>query len=462
MASICVMGGGPAGSIFAIRMAELGHQVELVESTRFPRPHLGESLSPGVLRLLESIGVASALASARPVRQVEVAWDGPPLLREDERAEGLLVDRGQFDRRLLDHARSLGVHVHQPARIIERRHDRERWRLVVETETGRADLGADFLADARGRGGAGAWQREMTGPATLALHAYWQGPDLPTHPVIRAGTDAWYWAVPLPDGTCNLQVFVDARTFGASPKDTLAARYHKLLSASGFAAGRGHGEVQATDATPYVVRNAVTASSIALGETALALDPLSSSGVQKAIQTALAGAIVTNTLVRMPDSAAAAMDFYRTSLDDASLRHRRWAAGYYAEAARVRPDPFWQKRAAPAPEDATRRPPATADSVSIASHPVELSRDLVIADMPCIEGEFVTLRQALRHPGLAGPVAYLGNQALVPLLNELHSGATLAEIAQGWSRRMPFKSALSIAVWLHKSGILVNRGEARP
>ena len=36
---------------------QLGHQVALVESVRFPRPHLGESLSPGVLPLL---GEASA------------------------------------------------------------------------------------------------------------------------------------------------------------------------------------------------------------------------------------------------------------------------------------------------------------------------------------------------------------------------------------------------------------------
>ena len=30
MARVCVMGGGPAGSIFAIRMAELGHQVDVI------------------------------------------------------------------------------------------------------------------------------------------------------------------------------------------------------------------------------------------------------------------------------------------------------------------------------------------------------------------------------------------------------------------------------------------------
>lgn len=456
------MGGGPAGCIFAIRMAQLGHQVELIEPVAFPRPHLGESLSPGVPALLQSLGAEGALADARPVRQVEVAWEGPPQIRSHERQEGCLVDRGHFDRLLLDHARRLGVCIRQPARIVDRRFDGEGWRLVIETEAGRKSIAADFLADARGRKGAGAWRRQPAGPATLALHAYWKGPGLPDHPVIRAGDDAWSWSVPLPDGSCNIQVFVDARALRAARKGTLETRYLELLDRADLRPGSAAGRIQATDASAYVASSAATAASIALGETALALDPLSSSGVQKAIQTALAGAIVANTLLERPASAGAAMAFYQGSLEEASARHRSWAAAYYAEAARARPAAFWRERAAPAPQDARRQTVFSADMASVASQPVELSRDLVIEDLPCIEGDFVTLRQTLRHPGLASPVAYLGNQPLAPLVGDLLPGATLVEIAQGWSRRMPFKSALSIAVWLRNNGVLVERSEARP
>lgn len=405
------------------------------------------------------MGAAGALDGALPARKVEVAWDGPALIREDEREEGVLVDRGLFDRALLDRARRLGVHVHQPARVVDRKQTENGWRLAIATAAGSEIRQVDFLADARGRAGAAAWRRDMTGPATLALHAYWKGAALPTHPVIRAGDAAWYWAVPLPDGTCHLQVFVDAKEFGALPKATLEARYLELLGRSGFGTGLLQGPVQATDATPYVVPGAATRSGIALGETALALDPLSSSGVQKAIQTALAGAIVANTLMKSTASAAAAIAFHETNLAEASARHRTWATSYYAEAARRRPDDFWRRRAGPAGAEASRPPVVAADAASLAAHRVELSRDLVIEDLPCIDGEFVTLKKALRHPGLAAPVAYLGNEPLAPLLSEINRSATLVEIAQGWSHRMPFKSALSIAIWLRNNGVLV---EARP
>ena len=60
-ADVAVIGGGPAGSVFATRMAQLGFDVCLVERSRFPRPHLGESLSPGVMPMLASIGAAAAV-----------------------------------------------------------------------------------------------------------------------------------------------------------------------------------------------------------------------------------------------------------------------------------------------------------------------------------------------------------------------------------------------------------------
>src|SRR5712675_2273112 len=79
---------------------------------------------------------------------------------------------------------------------------------------------------------------------------------------------------------------------------------------------------RAIDATPYLGCDCVAPTRIRLGDAALAIDPISSSGVQKAIQSALSGAIVANTLLRRPELTDAALSFYRTQLSDASERHR--------------------------------------------------------------------------------------------------------------------------------------------
>ena len=50
---VIVIGGGPAGSASATLLARQGWQVRLFERERFPREHVGESLLPASLPILE-------------------------------------------------------------------------------------------------------------------------------------------------------------------------------------------------------------------------------------------------------------------------------------------------------------------------------------------------------------------------------------------------------------------------
>ena len=53
---VCVVGGGPAGAAVATQLARCGRDVVLLERHAFPRPHIGESLTPGTNIVLEKIG----------------------------------------------------------------------------------------------------------------------------------------------------------------------------------------------------------------------------------------------------------------------------------------------------------------------------------------------------------------------------------------------------------------------
>jgi len=467
VSSVCVIGAGPAGSTFAARMAQLGHDVCLVERQSFPHRQLGESLSPGVLPLLDMTGARQSVEAARfrRVRIVRVKWERAAELREDLREQGLIVDRGEFDRLLLERARALGVRILQPAtlRTCDRGHGG--WTLGVETQGRIVRLDADFLANARGRAGGGAGSRQETARRTLALYGYWRGSSLPHEPHIEAGEEAWYWGVPLPDGTYNTLVFVDVRRFRERKQETLAARFLELLRRSGIMAGCSDAQlvspVSAIDATPYLDRDSATSSTIKLGDAALAIDPLSSSGVQKAIQGALQAAIVANTLLRRRDMTVPALEFYRSSLAESSERHCHWAAGHYDKIAGHGGGPFWRDRAAMptlAPGPAALQPPRTPlDASAFSATGVGLSRHLEFIDLPCIDGDFVTLKLAVRHPGLEGPVAYLGGQELAPLLRGLPIGLTPLQIARSWSDRISLQSGLAIAGWMLNRGILVSQ-----
>jgi 2-polyprenyl-6-methoxyphenol hydroxylase-like FAD-dependent oxidoreductase len=56
---VLVVGGGPAGSTIATLLAERGMDVLLCEKDRHPRFHIGESLLPFNVPLLERLGVAN-------------------------------------------------------------------------------------------------------------------------------------------------------------------------------------------------------------------------------------------------------------------------------------------------------------------------------------------------------------------------------------------------------------------
>jgi flavin-dependent dehydrogenase len=453
---VCIVGAGPAGSSLAIRIAQLGHEVCLIERERFPRRHLGESLSPGVWPQFDLLGVRPAVATSgfRLCRHAFVSWQHDAVERRDfDDRPGLIVDRGAFDALLLERARAYGVRVLQPAVLRRRRRYERGWQLQVTIGDRAINLEARFLADASGRAVALRGDRRLEGMRTLALYAYWRAQPLPGAPHIEAGESGWCWGVPLPDGTYNAIAFIDPEELR---REQGSALYERLILGSGLLAAcserRPISRVRATDATAYLTGASIELDCIRVGEAALAIDPLSSSGVEKSLQTGLAGAIAVNTLLRRPHLAEATRQFYRQSLEEASDRHRRWAAAFYRAAAARRRDRFWQSRAIEGeamPEPAARLPQPAWEQ------PIALSPLAELVKLPGVVGDFVAINQALRHPALERPVAFLSGIAIASLLQPVRTGMTLAELAGSWCMMLPPSKATAIARFLYGHYVLV-------
>ncbi len=466
---VVVVGGGPAGSVLALRLAQLGHSVTLIERARFPRKRLGESLTPGVLPLLASVGAARGVeAGALRSDMVRVRWEGEPIERRDPTMRALLVDRGVFDLTLLTHARQAGVRVLQPATVLRAHEHAEGWALEVETTRGPTLLRARFLADASGRGSRLGVQRRWSGPRTFAVHGYLRGHGLPREPRIEATPRGWTWGVPIPDGSYDTLAFLDvlrvrAERVALTDRAAIERLLRLLLDESSLGpAVRGatlEAPARIVDATPYVDERTVGARHVRVGEAALALDPLSSSGVQKAIQTALSGAIVAHTLLARPEARELAIRFHDDQLRAASARHRAWAEGHYRLAAPRFDDAFWVARSGDASR--TFEPSLEEKDGSEASlapredAPLRLSSDARFADVPCLGAEFVEQRRALVHPALDGPIAFVGGHAIAPLLEDLPPLITEGTLVASWSRELPTHAAHSIARWLTRQRILV-------
>ena len=121
-----IIGGGPAGTATGIALAAAGMRVVLVEQQEFPRQKVcGECVSAGGLAMLDELGIADGIRAIAGPELRYVGWMGSsktviapfPRCTVGAHAFGRAIGRDSLDSLLLARARSLGVHVVQPARV---------------------------------------------------------------------------------------------------------------------------------------------------------------------------------------------------------------------------------------------------------------------------------------------------------------------------------------------------------
>ncbi len=114
MIDAVVVGGGPAGSSAALRIARDGRDVVVIERARFPRTKVcGEYLSPGACAALDELGLLSIVAAqAHPLRRISLAGFGTdPVSLRLPGAGALALARSRFDEMLLEAARAAGARI---------------------------------------------------------------------------------------------------------------------------------------------------------------------------------------------------------------------------------------------------------------------------------------------------------------------------------------------------------------
>jgi menaquinone-9 beta-reductase len=113
-----VIGGGPAGSMASLILAEAGYSVCLMERRAFPRETLcGEFISHEVISIISDFGLVRGFLELgpAPITRFSLCPDRGPIFTESLGFAAYGLRRGTFDQFLLNAARGHGVHVLQPA-----------------------------------------------------------------------------------------------------------------------------------------------------------------------------------------------------------------------------------------------------------------------------------------------------------------------------------------------------------
>ena len=308
---VAVVGGGPAGTTTAIQCAQAGLRVTLIERCAFPRAAPGETLHPGVLPLLRTLGVEQQVLAAGFLRHEghEVQWDGPrrfvPFGSDDAGPwRGLQAWRPTFDALLLDRARQLGVTVLQPCRVLRAYVERGR---IAGVKTGDGPLRARYTVDATGRRRWLAHQLALpsSGPRhrLLAWYGYVEGncPLRDEAPLIAADAGGWTWTACVRP---NLYQWTRLPFNGARPDaDWLPVELCGL---------RPLGPVCGADVSWRAVAEPAGPGYFLTGDAAVILDPASSHGVLRALMCGMmAGHLIVQAVRRGAAEALAAAEYTR-------------------------------------------------------------------------------------------------------------------------------------------------------
>ncbi len=371
---VAVIGGGPAGSAMASYLARAGLSVAVFESEIFPRPHVGESLVPATTPVLHEIGVLDKIDEADFPRKYGASWtsaesrDIPTLgysgLSHGWTAEVAFternqpgvdrdytfhVDRGRFDSILLRHADEQGATVFNGVRVLRTDFtDPDLVRLTVRLASQEVDFTAGMVVDASGRQTllGRQFKVKVADPVfdQYAVHTWFEGLDRAE--IARHADqidhifvhflpikDTWVWQIPITDKITSIGVVTQKKRFAASAGDREEFFWDFVASRPELHAALKKAErvreFKAEGDYSYAMQQICGDRFVLIGDAARFVDPIFSSGVSVALNSARIAAQDVIAAHRAGDYDKKRFETYETKLRNAVKYWYEFISIYY-------------------------------------------------------------------------------------------------------------------------------------
>jgi flavin-dependent dehydrogenase len=336
---VLVIGGGPGGSTAASLLAEKGYRVVLLEKARHPRFHIGESLLPANLPIMERLGVAAQVRAMGMEK-----WGAEFVSHCDGRHQEFRFARGwdkslplayqvrrsEFDEILLRRAAQLGAQVIEGCRVHDvdfldgvagARSGAQAVRVRAEHDDGRSESWtADVIVDASGRdtflGNRLQAKRRSKKHSSAALYAHFAGARRECgkregNVTVYWFEHGWFWFIPLADGATSIGAVVwpyymktrrtPVREFFLATIAMCPPLAERLSVATLVS------DVEATGNYSYACDHSHGANYLLVGDAYSFVDPVFSSGVMLAMNSGMSAADTIHTCRTQPARSRAAL-----------------------------------------------------------------------------------------------------------------------------------------------------------
>jgi flavin-dependent dehydrogenase len=322
---VLIIGGGPAGSTLATLLARQGRQVTLIEKAHHPRFHIGESLLPANVSLFDDLGVRQQVeAIGMPKWGVEFVSPDHAHRSYLEFSDALdksmpyawQVRRADLDEILFRNAAKSGATTLESHRARQVEFDADGATVEIECDDGlRKTWRCKYVVDATGRDTllANKLKSKKKNPnhASSAIFGHFRNAKRlegkqEGNISILWYPHGWFWFIPLADGTTSVGA-VCWPYYLKSRNKPLVDFFHDTIAMNPELSDRlANAElvedlVHATGNYSYFGTHATGERYALLGDAFAFIDPVFSSGVYLAMQSAYAALpLVEATLDKHP------------------------------------------------------------------------------------------------------------------------------------------------------------------
>lgn len=247
---VIVIGGGPAGSTLSTLLAREGHDVLLLEKEKFPRFHIGESITAFGFQVFKKLGVYEKLKQINYVKKkglefvmrdknLEMFFYTEEPNEPDELPWAFQMARADLDQVMLDNARENGVDVREEHLVKRVLFDGDRAYGVeykdhsqgASDELHRAE--ARWIVDASGQAAIinrqlrDNWSDDPLLEKKYAVYSHWKGDfeitntdrDLNFKLCVHDNQRDWAWFLPIDRDVVSLGVVLSQETLREQSKD---------------------------------------------------------------------------------------------------------------------------------------------------------------------------------------------------------------------------------------------------
>ena len=328
-AEVIVVGGGPAGSSLAARLADAGRAVILLDKASFPRHKAcSEYINPAAVDILADLGVLADVRAAGAHRMDAMRVHAPSgavfeaNFAKAEAGQAVLgLSRRRFDHLLLERARAAGVDVRERAHVRDVARDNTRVVGVEATIDGaRTVVRASLVVGADGRSSvvsrALGLDAPVRWPKKTGLVAHYRGVQGLDHfGEMHVGHGVYAGLAQLEDGLTNVALVAESGAVQAKRGTTEEFFETALASLPGvaekLAAAERVGGIRGVGPMAHRARRTTGDGFLLVGDAASFLDPFTGEGIYEALKGAQLAAPVIDAALASGICDADALDPYR-------------------------------------------------------------------------------------------------------------------------------------------------------